>query len=39
VVPLVEPARFGREAVALPDPPPSWGYVDADQEIAPRVAD
>jgi hypothetical protein len=36
---LVEPARFRREAVALPDPPAAWGYVDADQEIAPRAAD
>jgi hypothetical protein len=40
VVPLVESARFRRsEAVALPAPPPDWGYVDADHEIAPQAGD
>lgn len=39
MVPLVEQAHFGRDAIGLPAPPPAWGYVDADHEIAPQAGD
>ena len=38
-VSVVEKARFRPDGVTLPDPPPAWGYVDADHEIAPQAGD